>query len=871
MAPSTLPERIRLMDGNVCLRTGQIHRSGHDATLTTMELRALQWMVSHADEDVSHEDLLVHVWSYAPGIDSRAPYFTMRRLRSKLEKEPSKPTVLLTIHGVGYRYSPPLNAALPPPPRPLPQSNLPRPTPLVGREQSITLLCQAIDSQGWVTLYGPPGVGKTALAIAVAERTGGEAWMCHLSGSDDAQAAAQSVAELLGRRPAAGDPTEVIDAAGEMLAGRGGIVLVLDDISPTAVTLLRQAWQARAPRLRVLACHRRRPVHGGHLVEPLTPADGAAMLRACTAHVAASGTWREADLRALSARLDGLPMALALVAPRLRLLSPARLMQRKGILSQGALLELISDAWRASDGPSQGMLMACSAFVGGCSLDDLVEVSLLEEDQALDTLEDLTDRCLIRVVDRLNPSGEPRFFVFAPVRDFVASQVGFEAAQSRQSRCLVRACRTLQRTLRDGHAEAYALLALESANLHGALLVPETELEVRLVMDALLRASGTPVDRLHNADRAVALATSRGEPALLSEAYLARVSGARGTPQADLADFSRAMVAATSLEQQARISLAHAQHFLVRGRPLDAIPILSTARADAAQGDNPVLLHAVLQSCLHSAVDRADLGAAEALAADILAHRRAFSLEALPLQNLVVWYDISGQAAEMEAALLRDIAAHKRRGERDREANALMNIGFLRMHQLDPQAEEQLQQAVALARSAGNRQVESVARYNLACLYLSDERIAEGVVEVRAARALADIIGNLRQQAFCALGLGQQEVARSGPGARAALEEAIGLAERCGDPSIAALARMLLVTVLHESGDPDQAARSWGELNAWLEESRLAERLSLAQRYHGALYALVQGSPVPLNEVLSSPPADSFPKRLLCAWARQRR
>ena len=563
-------------------------------------------------------------------------------------------------------------------------------------------------------------------------------------------------------------------------------------------------------------------------------------------------------------------MALALVAPRLRLLSPARLVRRKGVLSQGALQELIADAWRESDAFSQGMLLACSAFVGGCSLDDLVQVSLLEEEQALDTLEDLTDRCLIRVVERLSPSGEPRFFVFAPVRDFVTAQSGFEQAQSRQSRCLAQACRAIQRALRDGNAEAYALLVLESANLHEAVLVSETELEVRLVMDALLCASGTPADRLHNADRAVALASSRGDAALLSEAFLARVTGARGTPQADLTDFSRAMAAAASVEQQARISLAHAQHYLVRGRPLDAIPILATARAHASQCDNPVLLHAVLQSCLHSAVDRADLVAAEALAEDILAHRRAFSLEALPLQNLAVWYDISGQITEMEDALRRDILAHQRRGERDREANAWMNIGFLRMHKLDPQAEEQLQQAVQLARSAGNRQVESVARYNLACLYLSDERITEGVVEVRAARALADIIGNLRQQAFCALGLGQQEVARRDAGARVHLEEAIALAERCGDPSIAALARMMLVTVLHEAGAPAEAAQRWRELNAWLEESMLVERLALAQHYHGALYALAQGSSVQIDEIFSTPPADSFSKRLLRAWASQR-
>ena len=50
----------------------------------------------------------------------------------------------------------------------------------------------------------------------------------------------------------------------------------------------------------------------------------------------------------------------------------------------------------------------------------------------------------------------------------------------------------------------------------------------------------------------------------------------------------------------------------------------------------------------------------------------------------------------------------------------------------------------------------------------------------------------------------------------------------------------------------------------------LVERLALAQCYHGALYALAQGSPVQIEEIFSTPPADSFSKRLLRAWASQR-
>ena len=87
------------------LDTGRVvHSDGKSEPLTSRETALLNVLINHGGE-VSRDFLLEQVWGYSPHVLSRAVDATVARLRRKLEQDPNKPSHLLTVHGVGYRWS----------------------------------------------------------------------------------------------------------------------------------------------------------------------------------------------------------------------------------------------------------------------------------------------------------------------------------------------------------------------------------------------------------------------------------------------------------------------------------------------------------------------------------------------------------------------------------------------------------------------------------------------------------------------------------------------------------------------------------------------------------------------------------------------
>jgi DNA-binding response OmpR family regulator len=71
--------------------------------MTAREFDLLHHFVSHPGKVFSREDLLRDVWGWSFGDDSTVTVH-VRRLREKLEKDPTHPTRLVTVWGVGYRW-----------------------------------------------------------------------------------------------------------------------------------------------------------------------------------------------------------------------------------------------------------------------------------------------------------------------------------------------------------------------------------------------------------------------------------------------------------------------------------------------------------------------------------------------------------------------------------------------------------------------------------------------------------------------------------------------------------------------------------------------------------------------------------------------
>jgi DNA-binding response OmpR family regulator len=73
--------------------------------LTLMEANLLRYLIEHQGKAVSRKAMLEQVWGLHEDTDTRAIDNFIVRLRRYIEKEPSRPKHLLTVRGVGYRFS----------------------------------------------------------------------------------------------------------------------------------------------------------------------------------------------------------------------------------------------------------------------------------------------------------------------------------------------------------------------------------------------------------------------------------------------------------------------------------------------------------------------------------------------------------------------------------------------------------------------------------------------------------------------------------------------------------------------------------------------------------------------------------------------
>ena len=77
-----------------------------EVELTAKEFDVLYLLARHPKQVFTRDQLLERVWGGAEYIDAGTVTVHMRRLREKIEVEPSKPQRLLTVWGVGYKFEP---------------------------------------------------------------------------------------------------------------------------------------------------------------------------------------------------------------------------------------------------------------------------------------------------------------------------------------------------------------------------------------------------------------------------------------------------------------------------------------------------------------------------------------------------------------------------------------------------------------------------------------------------------------------------------------------------------------------------------------------------------------------------------------------
>ncbi len=83
-----------------------VKRDGEVIELTLREFELVKFLGSQKGQIFTRENLLEKVWGYEYFGDVRTVDVTVRRLREKLERDPSKPEYILTKRGVGYYFNP---------------------------------------------------------------------------------------------------------------------------------------------------------------------------------------------------------------------------------------------------------------------------------------------------------------------------------------------------------------------------------------------------------------------------------------------------------------------------------------------------------------------------------------------------------------------------------------------------------------------------------------------------------------------------------------------------------------------------------------------------------------------------------------------
>ena len=103
-AESELPLMFGDLVINALSRTVTV--SGQDIPLTAKEFDMLYLLAQHPKQVYTREQLLERIWGGAEYIDPGTVTVHIRRVREKIESDPSNPTRLVTVWGVGYKFEP---------------------------------------------------------------------------------------------------------------------------------------------------------------------------------------------------------------------------------------------------------------------------------------------------------------------------------------------------------------------------------------------------------------------------------------------------------------------------------------------------------------------------------------------------------------------------------------------------------------------------------------------------------------------------------------------------------------------------------------------------------------------------------------------
>lgn len=104
-APEEPGDQIRVKDITIDRTRRAVYKNGKELELTQREYELIKFLAENPGRVMSREELMGSVWQYDYFGDLRAVDVAVRRLREKLEDNPSEPVYVMTKRGAGYYFA----------------------------------------------------------------------------------------------------------------------------------------------------------------------------------------------------------------------------------------------------------------------------------------------------------------------------------------------------------------------------------------------------------------------------------------------------------------------------------------------------------------------------------------------------------------------------------------------------------------------------------------------------------------------------------------------------------------------------------------------------------------------------------------------